>query len=270
LYGAAVTPALWLLWQPETSWQVRLSYANGFRSPGLKELYFNFIDINHYIVGNPDLLPERSNNVRGEINWQVQNKASYSIGLKVSGFYNTVRDRIILAEYAPAQYDYENLKRWETMGGGPGFSATYRHWLRFRSELVITGFFNTYSEDDSGLKTLNWSPDWVNDLNISLFKQKANFNIWHKMTGKTPFFYEDQGAVKQGISESWHLLNASLSGNFFQRKIRLNLGVKNILDTRQIRSGAKEEPGHTGGDLRPVHWGRTFFISVVCWAHTKS
>ncbi len=285
LYGAAVTPSVWLLWQPATRWQVRFSYANGFRSPGLKELYFNFIDINHYIVGSPDLLPERSNNLRGEVKWNILSAppvppmkgGSTSSGLKdswflqgqLSGFYNTVRDRIILSEFAPVQYTYANLKRWETMGGSLGFTATFRDWLRFRSDLVVTGFFNSYSEDDAALRTLNWSPDWANDLTISFFKQKANLNVWHKMTGKTPFFFEDAGEVKQGESEGWHLLNASLGSSFFQRKIRLNVGVKNILDKRQIRSGGSDELGHMEGDLRPVHWGRTFFVSAIFLGCTK-
>ncbi|MCY7330273.1 MAG: TonB-dependent receptor [Saprospiraceae bacterium] len=269
LYGAAVTPSLWLLWQPTARWQVRFSYANGFRSPGLKELYFNFIDVNHYVVGSPDLLPERSNNFRGEVAWRLQNKTNYALNITASGFHNTVRDRIILSEFAPVQYTYANLKRWETRGGGLGFSATFRDWLRFRSELVVTGFYNAYSEDDAALQTLNWSPDWVNDLTISFFKQKANLNVWHKMTGKTPFFFEDAGAVKQGESQGWDLLNASLGSSFLQRKMRLNVGVKNILNTRQIRSGASDGPGHNGGDLRPVHWGRTFFVSAIFVAATK-
>ncbi len=269
LYGAAVTPSLWLLWQPSARWQVRFSYANGFRSPGLKELYFNFIDVNHYVVGSPDLLPERSNNFRGEVAWRLQTSKHYALNITASGFHNTVRDRIILSEFAPVQYTYANLQRWETRGGGLGFSATFRDWLRFRSELVVTGFYNAYSEEDAALQTLNWSPDWVNDLTLSFFKQRATLNVWHKMTGKTPFFFEDAGAVKQGESQGWNLLNASLGGSLLQRKIRLNVGVKNILDKRQIRSGASDELGHNDGDLRPVHWGRTFFVSAIFVAATK-
>ena len=41
---------------------VRMSYAKGFRAPSLKELYFEFVDINHNIIGNKDLGSENSNN----------------------------------------------------------------------------------------------------------------------------------------------------------------------------------------------------------------
>jgi hypothetical protein len=180
-----------------------------------------------------------------------------------------LRDRIILSEFAPVQYHYVNLHRWETTGGGLGISLTFRNWLRFRSDVVMTGFFNTYSEESDSLQKLNWSPDWVNDLTFSFFKQRGTFTVWHKMTGRTPFFYEDMGDVKQGESETWHLLNTSLGGSFFKRKIRLNLGVKNLLDMQQIRSGASSDVGHSESDMRPVHWGRTFFVTAIFLMHTN-
>ncbi len=271
LFGSAITPSVWLLWQASANVQARVSYANGFRSPGLKELYFNFIDINHYVVGSTDLKPERSDNFRGEICWRNKGKSDqYSIGFTASGFYNNIRDRIILSEYGATQYRYANLSRWETTGGGLGINIRLKEWLRFRSDVVMTGFFNAYSEDNDSLRMLNWSPDWVNDLTMSFFKQRATCTIWHKMTGRTPFFFEEDAKVIQGESQGWNLLNASLGGSFFNQRIRLNAGVKNILNTRQIRSGAADVVGHSAGDLRPVHWGRTYFITAIFSAHSKS
>lgn len=271
LFGAAVTPSAWLMWQPAAGWQARFCYANGFRSPGLKELYFNFIDINHYVVGNTNLKPERSDNYRAEISWRNEDKAErFSVAVTASGFYNTVRDRIILSEYGPAQYRYDNLRNWKTTGGGVGFTLNYHQWLRFSSNVVMTGFFNAYSEENDSLRTLDWSPDWVNDLTISLFKQRMSCSIWHKMTGRTPYFFDEDGAIKQGESEGWDLLNASVGGNFFKQGIRLNAGVKNIFNTRQIRSGASDVVGHSDAGMRPVHWGRTYFVTAIFTAHSKS
>jgi outer membrane receptor for ferrienterochelin and colicin len=215
-------------------------------------------------------MPERSDNLRGELSWRTGDKAEhYTLCLTASGFYNNIRDRIILSEYAPAQYQYANLKRWETTGGGLGVNVMFHDWLRFRSDVVMTGFYNAYSEDQDSLRTLNWSPDWVNELTMSFFKKRATCTIWHKMTGRTPFFFEEDGQVKQGESQGWNLLNAALGGSFFKQSIRLNAGVKNILNTRQIRSGASDVVGHSDGDLRPVHWGRTYFVTAIFSLHSK-
>ncbi len=273
LYGAALTPSVWLLWQPAAAWKMRFSYANGFRSPGLKELYFNFIDINHYVVGSTDLLPERSDNFRGEVNFipipSSKSKGAFSYRVTASGFFNRVRDRIILSEFAPVQYRYANLRRWETTGGGLGLQVGLGEWLRFRSDVVLTGFYNTYAEEGDSLRTFDWSPDWVNELNINFLDGKIGVSVWHKRTGLTPFFYEENGQVRQGESEGWDLLNTSVNTALLKNKIRLNIGVKNLLDTRQIRSGASDGVGHLGGDLRPVHWGRTYFVSAIFRLHTK-
>jgi outer membrane receptor for ferrienterochelin and colicins len=263
LYGSAITPTFWALWQPSSKVQWRFSYANGFRSPGLKELYFNFIDVNHYIVGNTDLRPERSNNFRTDLRWTALNTEQHQLNVNTAGFYNLVRDRIILAEFDVLQYQYANLSKWETTGGGLGFSYQYKDRIRFRTDAVNTAFFNTFSTDNDSLPKFKWAVDWVNELTISAFDQRANLTVWHKLTGRTPFFYEELGEVKQGVADSWHLLNAAVNVNFCKNTIRLNAGVKNILDRRLIQTGTSNEPGHQADGTRPVHWGRTYFVSLT-------
>ncbi len=271
LYGSALTPSVWLLWRPKAAWQVRLSYANGFRSPGLKELYFNFIDINHFIVGNTALQPERSDNARAEVRWTSEQRRNVVLGASAAGFYNRVRDRIVLAEFAPVQYRYVNLRHWETVGGSLGFSLRVGNWLRWQSDAIFTGFFNTLSEEangDGAMPRFNWAPDWVNDLTFFLAQERAHLTLWHKMTGATPYFFEEDRQIVQGKTEAWHLLNIAAGTHLFHRKIRLNAGVKNLLGTRQIRAVANAEIGHGSGDLRPVHWGRTLFISMTFSWHS--
>ncbi len=270
LYGSALTPSIWALWKPHADWQVRLSYANGFRSPGLKELYFVFIDINHYIIGNTALQPERSDNLRAEVRWQPRENHSIAWSWVASGFYNRVRDRIVLAEYAPVQYQYVNLRHWETTGATLGLTLRANEWLRWRSDFVLTGFFNTLSEEvtDAPLPRFNWAPDWVNDLTLTLPSQRAYFTLWHKMTGATPYFFSENGQIVQGKTDPWHMLSVAIGGHFAQQRIRLSAGVKNLLGTRQIRAVANAEIGHGSSDLRPVHWGRTFFVASTFLLHT--
>lgn len=272
LYGSALTPSLWLLWRPKPSWQIRFSYANGFRSPSLKELFFNFIDINHYIVGNPNLQPERSDNLRAEVRWQpIESDDDLSWSFNTWAFYNRVRDRIVLAEFTPVQFQYANLRQWETMGGGLGVSIRSNSWLCFRSDVVLTGFFNAFSEraiSETPMPRFNWAPDWVNDLTLSLPNQRAYFTLWHKMTGATPYFFQNGNQMEQRKTEGWHLVNLALGGHLFRQRLQVNLGVKNVLNTRQIRASSSAEVGHGSGEWQPVHWGRTFFASTQLRFHS--
>ena len=271
LYGSAVTPTIWMMVRPNAQWQWRTSYSNGFRSPGLKELYFNFIDINHYVVGNTDLQPERSHNWRTELRYQpsIRRLPDLSLGFHVSGFYNRVSDRIILAEFAPVQYRYINLSQWETSGAGAGVTLNWNDRIRFRSEVVYTGFFNTYSEEIDSLPTFSWSPDWVNDLSVYFWDGKACANIWHKTTGQTPYFFEHDNQIIQGFADQWSMLNAAGSVRLFDNRLRLNTGVKNLLNVRQIRTGSNEVGHSQSVEQRPVHWGRTYFVNLVLQLHSR-
>ena len=41
----------------------------GFRSPSIKELYFEFVDVNHNILGNENLVPEDSDNLQFNLDY---------------------------------------------------------------------------------------------------------------------------------------------------------------------------------------------------------
>jgi outer membrane receptor for ferrienterochelin and colicins len=42
---------------------IKIAYGKGFRAPSLKELYLDFVDSNHEVFGNADLLPETSHSI---------------------------------------------------------------------------------------------------------------------------------------------------------------------------------------------------------------
>lgn len=69
---------------------LRGSYAQGFRSPTLKEMHMNFYMANTMMIyGNPDLEPETSHNfsLSGEY---TKNRYNFTL----TGYYNLVHDRI--------------------------------------------------------------------------------------------------------------------------------------------------------------------------------
>ena len=50
LFDSPITPALNIRWKLNDRLTGRMSYAQGFRAPALKEFYLYFVDINHNIV----------------------------------------------------------------------------------------------------------------------------------------------------------------------------------------------------------------------------
>ena len=261
-YGSALTPSTWILWQPKMPFQARFSHAYGFRSPSLKELFFNFIDVNHYVVGNSNLNPERSLNLRGEITWKTFTFDKTNITLTGTGFYNTVNDRIILTALGPVHYEYRNVERWKTKGASFRVNANVGNWLRFQSDVVATGFHNSNIENN-GTSDLLWSTDWANDLTFTFLEGKISWNIWQKRTGKTPFFYNQDGKTKQGTTDSFNMLNSGISTHFLNKKIRINTGVKNIFNIRELATNNNNGIHIEASNQQNLHWGRTFYVNLI-------
>lgn len=262
-YGTALTPSTWLLWQPKLPFQLKTSWAYGFRSPAIKELFFSFIDVNHFVIGNPDLKPERSVNLRSELSWKPIKLSKTNLTFTATGFYNVVNDRIILTALGPVHYEYRNVDTWKSKGLGFRVNATYGSWLTFQSDLVTTGFFNPNDGVDLKENTYLFSTDWANDLTITLFKDKLTWNVWHKLTGKTPFFYNQDGTTQQGSTDSWHMLNTGLSTHLMNKKIRLNSGIKNIFDIRQLQANNNNGIHIEASNQQNLHWGRNYYIGAT-------
>ena len=269
-YGAALTPAVWMAWHGNNMWSAKLSYANGFRSPGLKELYFNFVDANHFIVGNPDLDPEKSHNIRVEVDKKFIANGMWNCGIKLQGFYNNITNRIILSEYEELKYTYNNLDKWSTTGGGMTFSVSKSSLLSINSALVLTGYYNTISTEQD-VPAMSMSPDLSNDITFHFFKNRLHATVWHKWTGATPFFYLEDDETLLGERSGWNLLNFSLSSNLWDDRIALTIGVKNILDEREVDVTGGIGGTHGGSAAtRPVHWGRSFFVRAAFRLHSRS
>lgn len=262
-YGTALTPSTWILWQPKLPFQLKTSWAYGFRSPAIKELFFSFIDVNHYVIGNPDLKPERSVNLRSELTWKPIKLNKTSVSLTATGFYNIVNDRIILTALGPVHYEYRNVDSWKSKGLGFTVKASYQDWFTFQSDVITTGFFNPNDGVNVVENTYLFSTDWANDLTINLFKDKLTWNIWHKLTGRTPFFYNQDGNTLQGYTDSWNMLNTGLSTHILNKKIRLNAGVKNIFDIRQLQANNNNGIHIEASNQQNLHWGRNFYIGAT-------
>ena len=74
----------------KNQYSFRFSYAKGFRSPSLKELFFEFVDINHNIVGNRNLQSENSDNFQINLDFEERfNDFKFELGTKL--FYNDIK-----------------------------------------------------------------------------------------------------------------------------------------------------------------------------------
>lgn len=260
-FGSAITPTTWLMWKPNLPFQLRTSWAYGFRSPALKELYFNFVDINHFVIGNAALKPEKSVNFRSEFIVSPFKLKASNLDFTTTIFYNNVSDRIILKALGPVHYEYANVKNWITKGLSLRIAYNLGEKISFQSDLVYNGFI----DEENSLENENqfiWSTDFANDVNVQLIKNRLFFNVSHKLTGRTPFYFNDNGETKQGFTDTWQMLNMGTTFFMADKKIRLNVGVKNILDVRQLQTNNANGIHIEASNQQNLHWGRTMYVGV--------
>lgn len=265
-YEHPLIPALHVNWRAkDRSWGLKASYAHGFRAPSLKELHFNFIDVNHFIVGNPNLRAERSRNLslmaEGEHELTFQHRLSGSAKL----FYNRIEDRIVLAEFAGAQFNYQNLEDFETHGINLQLQYEYDDNLSLRSGFAYTRLYNFWSETFNADRYTGLS-EWQNDLSYTLPLLESRLVVTHRYIGREIRFFENgEGELEQGFIGDYHLMNVSLSRDFWQKHLFLSLGAKNLLDTQAVPAlGGGGGGAHSGGNggTQLLNWGRTYFVRL--------
>ncbi|MEY4548840.1 MAG: hypothetical protein RL685_5035 [Pseudomonadota bacterium] len=111
-FGVAPTPRTALRFDPTSEVTLRASYGWGFKAPDFRELYLLFENpsAGYLVEGNPELDPERSQNIGAS----VEVRPHRSVWLSLQGFYNFLDDRIdtVLTpatEIGPQRFRYRNV-----------------------------------------------------------------------------------------------------------------------------------------------------------------
>ena len=269
LYGSAVNPSLWFLHRVHKRLQWRSSIASGYRTPSIKELYFDFIDINHQVTGNQNLKPERSVNIKTELQWDVLKNNQTALKFSSGGFYNDVKDRISLTALGPVHYEYRNVENWKTMGVTAKLQFELENLGYLTLDGIYTSYYNTFSSSDANLPSSIWSFDFTSDVTFYLKKDKLHWNSWLKRTGKTPFYISQGDAISEEITPAWTMLNSSISTFFLKKKLILQIGCKNILDVRQFVANLGNGIHVEQANQQALHWGRTGFLQLKWSLDTK-
>jgi outer membrane receptor for ferrienterochelin and colicins len=251
---------------------LRLSYAYGFRSPALRELYFYFHDANHDINGNPDLKAENSNSFLGALSWNVLRKEPVSLQMVFTGFYNAFRNQIDLAQgqdnAGNLVYSYFNVNRSQTAG------ASWENKLQLKNieaslGVSVTGYSSSQYDNKAYIKTDDreflWVPELHSGINYHLTCWKTRIAFYYKFSGPRPSFQfgtDTQGRdiIYTAKTEAFHLADLSATTTV-NKYISLQAGIKNLFDVTNINSTVPGNAHNAGGPL-PVSYGRSYFLGL--------
>jgi len=259
VFETTPTPSINLKYDFSKKLSLRLGYGRGFRAPSIRELYHEFIDTNHNLIGNPNLQPEYSNNFNGDLAFQV----TPAWQLNLAGFYNQINNRIaiLLPEQADRPWTYTNQDQFKTTG------FTIRSELGWKSLTMQTGFahtgrFQLLSEEHEFLPGFVFSPEINQNMTYSLDQFGLSISSFYKFTGAFQDYrlIENVPQLRQINPFHWLDLTATKSiGNYLD----ITLGARNLLNITAVDNNM---PGgvHSGNQdgSAAIANGRSYFVRL--------
>ena len=250
---------------------VRAAYARGFRSPSVRELYFDFFDATHSIIGNPGLKAEHSNSYTASVQFSPVLKHGMKFSTVLSGFSNDVENMI---DYSSDPNDpvttYININEYKTRGFNLENSFTLKN-ISAQLGFGYTGRYNNYIKADKDLPEFKWSPELTAKFSYTFAKCGLTANAFYKFTGKLPYYQElaNAGGTEIRLLETASYQWADVTLNKKVGKyIIINAGVKNLFDVTSL-SNTFTGGVHSGGDV-PIAYGRSYFAGIAFnWIKNK-
>lgn len=266
-YSAPVIPSLNLRYSIHTGANdmvtFRASYSKGFRAPSLKELYFDFVDINHNIVGNKDLKAENSNYFDFSANY-IHTNGDLSLKTEFLTYYNNIDNQISLAatDSSGTAFIYFNLDNFKTLGFQLQQTVGFRH-IKATAGLYYLGRYNVFSKESNTSEFL-YAPEVRFNLYYDWHEKGMTFAAFYKYNGRIPSYRTDaSGTITQVENSAYSWADASVSKSLLQKKLDLTIGVKNLFNVTTIASGAIGGAHSLAGGQSSVGSGRGYFVRLA-------
>ncbi len=260
-FAAPVVPSLNFQYKFAPATQLRLALAKGFRAPSLKELYIDFVDINHNITGNPNLLPENSEHIQLYFAWNYKVSEAKQLRIEPSVFYNHLQNMIRLTQVQGTQYTYLNIDEYTTFGGKVEVGYNVHPNFDFKVGYAQLAYSNQFTAEDAQAEFL-YTPEYSASFNYWRAQKKFRFNVIYKYNGAVPGFYAgDDGEAQQTEIPAYNMMDVTTSYTFFKNRFTLSAGAKNLFDIQNLNVQNSGGGVHTGGDF-VVSWGRSYFVSL--------
>jgi outer membrane receptor for ferrienterochelin and colicins len=249
---------------------LRFGYASGFRSPALRELYYDFFDASHSIMGNENLKAEQSNSFTASLSLSETAAENLRFRSVLSSFYNNFKNRIDYGLLAadPTITTLINVAKYKTTGG------TFENTVYLKDFQVSLGFsyIGTYNRYSESAAEYGESPEfvWSPELNINLTyifpESGTTVNLACKYTGKKPAYelaaIDNLEQVRLSKIGSYTTADLMFTQKIF-KSLNLNAGVKNLFDTKVLSNTAIVTAGaHSSGGLVPLSYGRSYILGL--------
>lgn len=251
-------------------WELRAILGTANRTPNYSELYTYFVDVNHNVQGNPELLPEKGLSTF----LHIKKKSSFSDGAirlknKLSFNYLGLNDRIelIVVQQSPLAFQYTNIDSYRAIGAfmeNEIFFGNFKAQLGASVQGISKVLENRSSKDDF---LFNFQLN--TNLGYTLPKWNTTFSAFFKYLGEQQQFVEktnDAGeqVFDTGKTEAYSWMDATISKSFFNNTFVTTIGSRNLFNINSVKTTAIEGGAHNGPATQiPLGYGRSYFLKLA-------
>lgn len=259
--------------------EARASLGKSYRTPNFDELYTYFVDSNHNMQGNPDLIPENSTSYEVSFKRACTFDSGAQISNNLAVTFLDVDDRIdmVVTQTIPNwNYKYLNINKYKMWNISTVEQYTYKNWnvmlgaavvgisrrLDLAAENLVSDdkFFYSFRLNSSVSYNI---PKW-NTLLAVFYKyngQQQQYVAGTGTDGKAGFFLSELQPY------SW--MDASIRKSFFKNQFEVTVGARNLFNVTNLQSvqnGGGDASGgaHGGGTSTDMMlgYGRSYFLKL--------
>jgi outer membrane receptor for ferrienterochelin and colicins len=264
-YDAPVVYSLNVKYGATPNTSIRATYARGFRAPSIKELYLDFVDINHNLQGNPNLKAENSNNANLNFSYNREAANAY-INTELGLFYNYVHNTIWLFQVGNdlTTYTYGNVSTFISQGVQANATVSFYPKLTLKGGISHVGRKFPDNTSEGNNDKFNYSTDFNAMATYNLVKYSVSITANYKYTGRFPLLTPD-GTFDNQYIDGYSNLDISAMKSFQQNRFSVTAGGKNLFDVRDVGGATVNSGAHSGGSdgSSRVAWGRTAFVKLT-------
>lgn len=260
-FGVIATPRLSVMYK-QSKFTHRFTYANGFKSPTLKQFYYYYesdrMGVDRLYLGNEDLMAQKSHYFSVSSEYK-QKSFKTSLNLYVNRLYDMIDYKIIPTTWENEYLGIEETKQRYNIDDAQTAGFDWHFTIKLLSQISFSGGYsyvdahnitqdirlNGISEHSVTCKA-EWAQDWkYYSLNINVL---GNY--------KSDKFYLEEDLEKT-YADPYQLWKLTTSQKF--NKIK-NLDITLIVGVDNIFNYVDDRPyGSHYGTLNP---GRTLFVGV--------
>ncbi len=251
-------------------WEFRAVLGAANRTPSYQELFTYFVDVNHDVQGNPNLVPEKGVSTFLHIKKNSTFSDTFRMKNKLSFNYLGLEDRIelIVVNQTPLAFQYNNIDQYRAIGS---FLENEIYYENFKANIGVSlqGISKVLNSDTQSNDDFLFNVQLNSNLAYTVPKWQTTFSLYYKYIGRQQQFVERTNEAgdqefQRGETEAYSWLDATINKRFFDGAFVASIGARNLFDITEVNTTAFQGGAHNAAPTQtPLGYGRSYFIRLT-------